>query len=210
MSWLRDTVNINTVLANLEKEIEQVDELANSSILNIADSDNTEDIKVLALLLANTVRGFSSYWNNYCKTFREAVDIDKENIENKLYQQGQQILSLTQQLDDAREEIARLLDIINKQPSDEVISRCLGLLDEVETNVKVISFQRKLKEPRESRIGENAPGWKPVSNDDLVKAYQDAGNKITGQMEKDFGLTHPAIRARLIKLGVYVNKWSNK
>lgn len=209
MSWRADTININKVLEHLDQHLEGLFDLCNKLNSEIEGSENLDQIRTASQLITCEVGEFMRSWSNYSSTYREAVEKDLTSMEEKMNQQSQELAETRCRLNDALGEINRLMEIISKHPSDEVISRCLGLLDEVETNVKVISLQRKLKDPKRDRHGTSAPMWRhDVNNDELIMDYQLSGNKITKQMIEKYKLTQPAIRTRLIELGVYESKWS--
>ena len=209
MGWRADTININKVLEHLDQHLEGLFDLCQRLNIEIKDSQDIDKIKTASQLISCEVEEFIRSWSRYSSTYKEAVERDLTSMEEKVNQQSQELAITKCRLNDALGEIERLNKLISMHPSDEVINRCLELLEQVETNVNVLSLQRKLKQ-KIDRHGDKAPAWKPVASEDLADAYKQAGNKITKQMQERFGLTQPAIRARLIELGVYESKWSNK
>ena len=203
MSWQAETININVVLGNLEQQLGKLKEQCENILQRIEVCEDIEDLKVYSNILVSLIVDFQEYWLKYTNTYKLAVEVDINNLNNKLSHQIQVNEGLKHRLNELARENKDLLKIIKDQPSDQLINRCCQLLDLIEANVKVLATSIKIRDQR-GKSGQESNSFKAwVNTDELINDYKNSGYRITDAMVKKYGMTIQGMRDRLIKAGEY-------
>lgn len=198
---LHDQVNINTILACLDRELEKLRvktegniELA-EQLYKVKPDELLETARILIQSYNYEVLDFCRYWSNYTKLYNEAVYKDTD-LSNKIMKDNEFLMS----------KLIELANRYNKQLSNSKdLSDKIGeVVSLVEDNASALSFSVRTKNSK----GFKSPSYiQELDTQELVSRYIKADYKLTseiaGEYQEKFGITYNGLRNRLIQAGVW-------
>ena len=215
---LHDTVNYNTILGNLSREINRldVDTQAVAESYGVLyntpdDSDKIRRYEVIIAGLISSYSNFSKYWSKYCSLFNEArEDEDKFLTElrikssllvdnyNKLFDK---LGLVVESLNTSSNNLNYLYEAITNLDTSN--NKVIAELDEAASS---IVYKRATKAK-----GEANPNTKRgIKTEDLIHDYIEAGyvlsNEVVSKYNQIEPVTYHGLRRRLVEAGVWVSK----
>lgn len=198
---LHDQVNINTILACLDRELEKLRvkterniELA-EQLYKVNPDELLETARILIQSYNYEVLDFCRYWSNYTKLYNEAVYKDTD-LSNKIMKDNELL----------RSKLIELADRYNKQLSNskDLADKIGDVVSLVEDNASALSFSVRTKNSK----GVKSPTYiQELDTHELVSRYIKADYKLTSEIvneyKQKFGITYHGLRNRLIQAGVW-------
>lgn len=198
---LHDQVNINTILACLDRELEKLRvktegniELA-EQLYKVKPDELLETARILIQSYNYEVLDFCRYWSNYTKLYNEAVYKDTD-LSNKIMKDNEFL----------RSKLIELANRYNKQLSNskDLADKIGEVVSLVEDNASALSFSVRTKNSK----GVKSPTYiQELDTHELVSRYIKADYKLTSEIvneyKQKFGITYHGLRNRLIQAGVW-------
>ena len=201
---LHDQVNINTILACLDRELEKLRVKTDSNIelaeqlYKVKPDELLETARILIQSYNYEVLDFCKYWSNYIKLYNEAVYKDTD-LSNKIMKDNEFL----------RSKLIELANRYNKQLSNskDLADKIGEVVSLVEDNASSLGYHVRIKRSKGCK-GPKSPSYiQELDTQELVSRYIKADYKLTseiaGEYQEKFGITYNGLRNRLIQAGVW-------
>ena len=199
-----DLINMENILAGLGNLVE--------------NESDVENLRTLVYLANQQIEPLLDHWIPYLKEVdaykfekRTSVQTKIAELEGDLGEAKDELKIANWEIKRKDEEIEALKGQVEYLSGFEgVVERAHELLDMIEQNKESLALSSNMKEQKKIK-GENHPAFrKDIRTEEMVDDYKKAGNNVTLEMIKKYGLTFQGIKYRLQTAGVYMGRAQKK